>query len=46
MIELFRDFWWLVFPVFGMLMAGRNVARENRAADHVLERARRNLEQR
>jgi len=45
-LELFRDFWWLIFPIFGMAMAFCEVARENRAADAVLERARRKLEQR
>lgn len=44
--ELFYDFWWLMFPIFGMVMAFWGMARENRAADDVLERARRNLEQR
>lgn len=46
MAELIRDFWWLMFPIFGMVMAALSVARENRAADDVIERARRNLEQR
>lgn len=45
-VELFRDFWWLMFPIFGMVMAILHTVRENRAADDVLERARRNLEQR
>jgi hypothetical protein len=45
-VELFYDFWWLMFPIFGMVMAVLHMARENRAADDVLDRARRNLEQR
>jgi UDP-N-acetylglucosamine--N-acetylmuramyl-(pentapeptide) pyrophosphoryl-undecaprenol N-acetylglucosamine transferase len=45
-VELFRDFWWLMFPIFGMVMAVMGMARENRAADEIIERARRNLEQR
>ena len=45
-VELFRDFWWLMFPIFGMVMAVTGMARENRAADEIIERARRNLEQR
>ena len=45
-VELFRDFWWLMFPIFGMVMAVLGMVRENRAADAVIERARRNLEQR
>lgn len=45
-VELFRDFWWLMFPMFGMVLAVWGVARENRAADETLARARRNMEQR
>lgn len=45
-VELFREFWWLMFPIFGMVMAVWGMARENRAADDIIERARRNLEQR
>lgn len=45
-LELIGDFWWLMFPIFGMVTAGWGMAREARAADEVLERARRNLEQR
>ena len=45
-VELFRDFWWLMFPIFGMVMAVLGMTRENRAADETIARARRNLEQR
>jgi hypothetical protein len=46
MVELFYDFWWLMFPIFGMVMAILGVAQENRRIDATLERARRQLEQR
>lgn len=45
-VELFRDFWWLTFPIFGMVIAVCGMTRENRAVDEIIERARRNLEQR
>ena len=45
-VELFRDFWWLMFPIFGMVMAVWGMARENRAEDQSSERSRRNREQR
>lgn len=44
-VELFRDFWWLMFPIFGMVMACWGMARDARAEDEVIECARRNLEQ-
>ena len=44
-VELFRDFWWLMFPIFGMVMAVWGMTRDARAEDEVIERARRNLEQ-
>jgi hypothetical protein len=44
--ELFREFWWLMFPIFGMVMAVWGMARDGRAEDEVRARARRNLEQR
>jgi hypothetical protein len=43
-VELFRDFWWLMFPVFGMVMAAWGMARDRRDADEVIARARRDLE--
>lgn len=42
--ELFRDFWWLMFPVFGMLMAILGMIRDNSYRDHVIRQARENLE--
>jgi hypothetical protein len=42
--ELFRDFWWLLFPILGMVMAVWTAIREARAADAVMARARRQLE--
>jgi hypothetical protein len=44
--ELFRDFWWLMVPIFGMVMAVLGMTREARAEDEVIARARRQLEQR
>lgn len=41
--ELFRDFWWLIFPIFGMVMAVIGAVQENRRIDDVCERARREL---
>ena len=45
-VDLIRDLWWLMFPFFGMVMAAWGMAREARAEDEVIERARRELEQR
>ncbi len=45
-VELFRDFWWLIFPIFGMAMACWGMARDARAEDETIARARRDLEQR
>ena len=42
--ELFRDFWWLMFPIFGMVMAIIGATQESRRADDVVARARRELE--
>ena len=42
--ELFRDFWWLMFPVFGMVMAALGFFQEERRANAILNRARRQLE--
>ncbi len=42
--ELFRDFWWLMFPVFGMVMAILGMARDNAHEDRVLREARQRLE--
>jgi hypothetical protein len=42
--ELFRDFWWLIFPIFGMVMAILGVSRERACDERVLRKARENLE--
>lgn len=34
--ELFRDFWWLIFPVFGMAMAFTGMFQSDRRANDVL----------
>ncbi len=44
--ELFRDFWWLLFPIFGMVMAVLGMARDNAAQDDIVRRAREQLERR
>ena len=41
--ELFRDFWWLMFPIFGMVMAVLGMARDNAREDAVLRDARAKL---
>lgn len=43
-VELFRDFWWLMFPVFGMVMAIFGMARDSARNDAVLRQARERLE--
>jgi hypothetical protein len=35
--ELFRDFWWLIFPVFGMLIAIWGMASSERRTASVLD---------
>jgi hypothetical protein len=42
--ELFRDFWWLIFPIFGMVMAAWSMAQEERRRDAIVRDARRELE--
>lgn len=42
--ELFRDFWWLMFPVFGMVMAIFGMARNGSYQDAVIREAREKLE--
>lgn len=42
-MDVFRDFWWLVFPLFGMVMASLGVLREGGRIDAIHERARREL---
>lgn len=43
-MELFRDFWWLMFPVFGMVMAIIGMTRDSAADDAILRQARERLE--
>lgn len=42
--DLFRDFWWLMFPLFGMVMALIGALRDNQRIDAIHERARRDVE--
>lgn len=44
--ELFRDFWWLMFPIFGMVMAVLCVNRDSARDERILREARNNLERR
>lgn len=46
MEELFRDFWWLMFPIFGMVLAMRGQANEFDRQERVLRDAEKNLERR
>jgi len=43
-LELFDDYWWLMFPIFGMVMAAWGMAQDGRRTDAVIARARRELE--
>jgi hypothetical protein len=43
-VELFRDFWWLMFPLFGMVMAVWGMARDNAEQDAIVRNARDKLE--
>jgi len=42
--ELFRDFWWLIFPLFGMVMAIVGRLQDNNRTDEILRDARARLE--
>jgi len=42
--ELFRDYWWLIFPIFGMVMAVIGVIQDNASAERILRDARGRLE--
>lgn len=42
--DLFRDFWWLIFPVFGMVMALWGMIRDGGRQDAILRDARNRLE--
>lgn len=44
MAELFRDFWWLLFPMSWMLVAIINAARGNATDARILREAREQLE--
>lgn len=46
MDELIRDFWWLVFPFLGMCLAVAEIIKDGARADRVIDRARRQLEER
>ncbi len=35
--ELFRDFWWLMFPIFGMFMAVWGMAQSDRRTRNMLD---------
>ncbi len=37
MEELFRDFWWLMFPIFGMIMAGTGAFTSERRSRNVID---------
>jgi hypothetical protein len=43
-VELFRDFWWLMFPLFGTVMAVWGMARDNAEHDAIVRNARDRLE--
>ena len=42
--ELFRDFWWLIFPLFGMIVAIIGAARDSDRTEAILRDARARLE--
>lgn len=42
--ELFRDYWWLMFPMFGMVIAILGAARDSAYQDQVIREAREKLE--
>lgn len=44
MADIVGDYWWLAFPAFGMVMAFRGMAQEDRRIDADIVRHRRNLE--
>ncbi|HRO04181.1 MAG TPA: hypothetical protein PLS69_11315 [Terricaulis sp.] len=46
MEELFRDYWWLMFPIFGMVMAVRGQSNEFARQERILRDAENNLERR
>ncbi len=42
--ELFRDFWWLMFPIFGMVMSVIGCLRDNAREAAIVRDARARLE--
>jgi hypothetical protein len=44
MAELFRDFWWLMFPLFGMVIAAIGMAQDGARQNRIINNARRDLE--
>lgn len=44
MEELFREYWWLMFPIFGMFMAVRGQSNDLARQDRILRDAEKNLE--
>ncbi len=42
--ELFRDFWWLMFPIFGMVFAMFGMIQNNKREERILRDAREKLE--
>ena len=42
--ELFRDYWWLMFPLFGMVMAVLGMVRDDDYRNRVIRQAREDLE--
>ena len=46
MEELFRDYWWLMFPIFGMVIALRGQSHEFTRQQRILRDAENNLARR
>ncbi len=45
-VELFRDFWWRMFPIVGMGIAVWDMVHEDRCISQSPDRTHRDLEQR
>jgi hypothetical protein len=43
--EFFRDFWWLMFPIFGMLMAVMGMFQDDRRSQKTIDLIRTYVEQ-
>lgn len=41
--QLFRDFWWLIFPLVGLVVGAVGMLEDERGANAVINRARREL---